>query len=80
MVAINETDLEWYDSKHDTDYEENYTVTSIEFNIGDAIVHTIFGSGVVVGIKGNFLDIAFKSPYGVKTLVKNHKSIKRLKH
>jgi DNA helicase-2/ATP-dependent DNA helicase PcrA len=80
MVAINDTDLEWYDSKQNADYEDNYTNVSVEFNIGDAIVHTAFGSGVIVGIKGNFLDIAFKSPYGVKTLVKNHKSIKRLKH
>jgi DNA helicase-2/ATP-dependent DNA helicase PcrA len=61
-------------------YQDNYANTNVEFNIGDAIAHTAFGSGVIVGVKGNFLDIVFKAPYGMKTLVKNHKAIKRLKH
>jgi DNA helicase-2/ATP-dependent DNA helicase PcrA len=80
MVSISDADLKWHDSKQRVDYEDNYTNEDINFSIGDVVAHTVFGSGVVVGIKGNFLDIAFKAPYGVKTLLKNHKSIKRMKH
>jgi DNA helicase-2/ATP-dependent DNA helicase PcrA len=42
-------------------------------------VHTSFGSGVIIGINNDMLDVAFKAPYGVKTIIKNHKMIKRLK-
>jgi hypothetical protein len=69
MVSISDADLKWHDSKQRVDYEDNYTSEDINFNIGDVLAHTAFGSGVVVGIKGNFLEIACKAPYGVKTLL-----------
>jgi DNA helicase-2/ATP-dependent DNA helicase PcrA len=40
----------------------------------------VFGSGVVIGINGEMLDVAFKAPFGIKSLIKNHKAIKRLKN
>jgi DNA helicase-2/ATP-dependent DNA helicase PcrA len=80
MVSISKADLDWYDSNTIADFQNNYNTEIINFKIGDVIVHTIFGSGVIIGINGDMLDIAFKSPFGIKSLIKNHKSIKRLKH
>jgi DNA helicase-2/ATP-dependent DNA helicase PcrA len=80
MISISKADLQWYDSEKPFVVEEQYSDTNIKFKIGDVIVHTLFGSGVIVGINGDMLDVAFKAPWGVKSLIKNHKSIKRLKN
>lgn len=50
----------------------------IEFNYGDTIMHTIYGRGVVVEVKGDFISVAFAKNYGVKKLLKNHKSINKI--
>lgn len=50
----------------------------IEFNDGDIIMHTIYGRGVVVEVKGDFISVAFAKNYGVKKLLKNHKSINKI--
>lgn len=50
----------------------------VEFNDGDIIMHTIYGRGVVVEVKGDFISVAFAKNYGVKKLLKNHKSINKI--
>lgn len=47
-----------------------------EIKIGDVISHDTLGTGVVVSMNGDLIDVAFKS--GVKKLMKNHKSISKL--
>ena len=44
---------------------------------GDLIEHDKYGKGVVVSIDGSIATIAF-SREGVKKLLKNHKSIKKV--
>ncbi len=78
--TISNADLDWYNSKQSKNYENNYQINNINFNIGDIISHTIFGSGVVIDVKGDILTIAFKAPYGVKSIIKTHKSLKRIKN
>ena len=53
-------------------YKEN------ELNKGDKVNHTKFGDGIVISVVGDNCMIAFQSPYGVKTLLKNHKAITKL--
>ncbi|MDR2462015.1 MAG: exodeoxyribonuclease V subunit gamma [Mycoplasmataceae bacterium] len=77
--SISKLDLSWYDSKKIKNYDEYYSDENIQFNIGDTIIHTVFGTGTIIGKNNDFIDIAFKSPYGVKTIISTHKSIKRLK-
>lgn len=77
--SISNADLGWYNSKVSSNYEDNYEENEVIFNVGDVISHTLFGSGVVIDVKGDILTIAFKSPYGIKSIIKNHKSIKRMK-
>ena len=37
-----------------------------------------FGKGVVVKVNKNILDIAFELPAGLKSLMANHKALKKL--
>lgn len=57
--------------------EENY-IKDREFLQGDKVAHVKFGGGIVVSIQGDIVEIAFKEPHGVKTLMKNHKSLERI--
>ena len=47
-----------------------------EIKVGDIITHETLGTGVVVNMNGDLIDVAFKS--GIKKLMKNHKSITKL--
>lgn len=58
--------------------EELYNQDDIEFKEGDVIMHTIYGRGVVIEIKGDFLTVAFAKNYGIKKLMKNHNSITKI--
>jgi len=51
--------------------------TDVEYVLGEKITHDDFGEGVIVGIDKSILTIAFKSPYGVKKIMKGHSSIKK---
>ena len=48
------------------------------FKAGDVIMHTIYGRGVVVGVDDTFVTVAFQKRYGIKKLMKNHKSIRKV--
>lgn len=60
-----------------TDSSENY-IKDRNFLEGDRISHIKFGDGVIVNVQGELIEIAFKEPHGVKTLMKNHKAIERI--
>lgn len=47
------------------------------YSVGDHVVHSIYGEGVVVAI-GSVLTIAFSHPYGIKKIMKGHKSIRKV--
>ncbi len=47
-----------------------------ELKTGDTIQHDTLGIGVVLGVDGSLIEVAFKS--GVKKLMKNHKSITKI--
>ncbi|MDD8048121.1 MAG: ATP-dependent helicase [Thomasclavelia sp.] len=49
-----------------------------EWNVGDLVMHDVFGKGVVIKVKGDILDIAFELPAGIKTLMASHKALKKL--
>lgn len=48
------------------------------YEIGAKVVHDTFGTGVVVGVDKSILTIAFAHPYGIKKLMKGHKSIRKV--
>ena len=47
-----------------------------DISVGDTINHETLGLGVVVKVDGSLIDVAFKS--GIRKLMKNHKSIKKV--
>ncbi len=55
-----------------------YKDEEVDYNVGDFVYHEVFGQGKVVDISGNIMSIAFKHPFGVKKLMKNHKSITKI--
>ena len=52
--------------------------TDQDYKVGQVIVHDIYGKGIVVGVEDKFLSIAFNKKYGIKKLMKNHSSIKKV--
>ena len=48
-----------------------------EYSVGDHVIHDVYGEGVVVAI-GSVLSIAFSHPYGIKKIMKGHKSIRKV--
>lgn len=44
---------------------------------GDAVIHKIYGEGVVIGSSGGVLQIAFAHPHGVKKILASHPSIRK---
>ncbi len=55
-------------------YHEN----DVDFMEGEKIIHTTFGEGIIIKINNEIIEVAFKAPYGVKKIMKNHKEIKKL--
>ena len=58
--------------------ESMYTDGDVEYNNGDIVSHDTYGSGVVVGVDKMLVTVAFSHGIGVKKLMKNHKSLKKV--
>ena len=50
----------------------------VDFQAGDVIMHMIYGRGVIVEVKGDFITVAFAKNFGIKKLLKNHKNITKV--
>ena len=50
----------------------------VDFQTGDVIMHMIYGRGVIVEVKGDFITVAFAKNFGIKKLLKNHKNITKV--
>ena len=49
-----------------------------KFKIGDAVMHTNFGRGTVIEVGKKSITISFEKKYGIKKIIKNHESIKKI--
>ncbi len=58
--------------------EDMYNDEDTDYNIGDNVMHTIYGKGVVVGVEKSIVTIAFNKNFGIRKLMKNHKSLKKI--
>ncbi|MDD6224334.1 MAG: UvrD-helicase domain-containing protein [bacterium] len=58
--------------------EEKFYSEDVDWKVGDYAYHEVFGAGRVVEVTNTLISIAFKSPHGIKKLMKNHKSIKKV--
>ena len=60
------------------DKNEMYTDQDITYNKGDIVMHTIYGRGVVIDSDEKYVSVAFARNFGVRKLMKNHKSLKKM--
>ena len=65
--------------------DNNYRETDMNYSVGDFVYHENFGAGTVLEVIENkknpkltLLKIAFKLPYGIKTLIYSHKSLTKM--
>ena len=73
-----ESDNRETQSEKTFDKESMYSEEDVSYNVGDVVMHTIYGRGVVVGVDSSIVTIAFSKQYGIRKLMKNHKSIKKV--
>lgn len=60
------------------DIEGMYTKEEAEYTIGDVVLHEMYGRGVVIDVDKMLVTVAFNNRVGVKKLMKNHKSLKKM--
>lgn len=58
--------------------KEMFREEDVEYNVGDYVYHEVFGNGKVVEVTNTLVSIAFKHPYGIRKLMKNHKSLSKI--
>lgn len=79
---INEAYLEMDDNfGNNTVFEQNYTDmvdNNVDYQFGETVIHDKFGTGVIVSIDELSLTIAFPHPYGIRKVIKGHKSIRKV--
>ena len=83
FIGEIEKDLIETDEKEETsevkiNKEEKFYTEDVEYSVGDYVYHDTFGSGKVVEVTNTLVSIAFKMPYGIKKLMKNHKSLRKV--
>ena len=78
-VAEPVTKFSINDSKEFVDKRvENYHSNNRDFVIDDIVEHKVFGIGTIVKIDDDIITISFKYNHGIKSFLKNHKSIKKI--
>ena len=58
--------------------DELYCNEDVSYNKGDIVMHTIYGKGVVLDVDDKFVSVAFAKNFGIRKLMKNHKSLKKI--
>ena len=79
------TKIDYNDSSEKIDVKSKYGDSEMNYKVGDLVYHEVFGMGTITNIilnekdpKKTLLKIAFKLPYGIKTLIYSHKSLRKV--
>ncbi len=51
---------------------------SLEFKVGDHLLHSLYGRGTIVAMDNTFYTVAFSSRFGIKKIMKNFKGIRKV--
>ncbi|MGM9878699.1 MAG: ATP-dependent helicase [Bacilli bacterium] len=80
IKEINEELLEYEnkDEKKQVKKEKNIYTEDQTYNYGDKVEHDTYGIGVVIEVTNTILTVAFNKNVGIKKILKNHKSIRRV--
>ena len=58
--------------------DDLYSDEEVDYQPGDLVMHTIYGKGVVIDVDDKFVNIAFAKNFGIRKLMKNHKSLRKI--
>lgn len=59
--------------------KETKPLNNINWKVGDKLIHSVYGDGIVLSVNGDLINIAFKNPaYGVKMLLGKHGSLSKV--
>lgn len=79
---INEIGSDYLDKGESESNKENKFKVSIdenaEYKCGEKVLHNDFGEGIIISVDKSILTVAFPHPYGIKKLMKGHKSIRKV--
>lgn len=68
------------DDKREIKVREKYVYDSDqEYSYGDRVMHDVYGIGIVIEVSNSIITVAFEQKFGIKKLLKNHKSFKKIK-
>ena len=73
---VKEEELPQQEKKIDT--EVMFREEEVDYQVGDYVYHETFGTGRVVEVTSTLVSVAFKHPYGIKKLMKNHKKLSKV--
>ena len=80
---INEISEEYLNKEKDIMEEKKFDKEAmiddtIEYSIGDKVIHDTYGEGIIVMLDKSIITIAFPHPIGIKKMIKGHKSIRKV--
>ena len=78
---IKEIDNKYIETDEELDTfnkEDSFYDEEVVYEIGDPVYHETFKNGIVVSIDKSFVSVAFSRKYGIKKLMKNHKSLRKV--
>lgn len=58
-------------------YKNTQKVKEIGYSKGDLVIHNLFGEGIILGIDGEIIEVAFNYPHGIKKILGSHPSIRK---
>ncbi len=60
------------------DKKEAFYQEEMNYQVGDFVYHENFGAGRVLEVNDTLVTVAFSHPYGIRKLMKNHKSLSKV--
>lgn len=76
LIESNQEEVKQEEIK--IDKSEKFYEEDVDYQVGDYVYHDVFGAGRVVEVTNTLVSIAFKLPHGIKKLMKNHKSLRKV--
>ncbi|MBO5138403.1 MAG: UvrD-helicase domain-containing protein [Bacilli bacterium] len=78
LIESNVKEVENVVIKKEIEDKDVFREEDVDYNVGDYVYHESFGAGRVVEVTNTLVSVAFKHPYGIKKLMKNHKKLSKV--
>ena len=78
LIVTNASDSLNNETRKELKKEEVFREEDVDYSVGDFVYHESFGTGRVVEVTNTLVSVAFKHPYGIRKLMKNHKKLSKV--